>query len=216
MDSRILCNFYRCTIDSILTAWYGRCTSLNRKALQRVVKTAQPIIRMKMPSMEDLYTLQRRKKAIRIIKDPNHPSHKLFCLLPSSRWSHTTRFKDSFIPQVIRLLNSWAHELITDVTLAHTAITYWLLPVYIPVTCLYLCLYCLYPYYIYIYYYYCLYLHTERWQIKGKTKCLNMESGHHKPPEQRQCSLPSLWNSIGGMKTIPAQNMPSFIFTTFS
>ena len=45
MDSRILCNFYRCTIESILTgcitAWYGSCTDLDRKALQRVVKTHQ-------------------------------------------------------------------------------------------------------------------------------------------------------------------------------
>ncbi|KAI3368466.1 hypothetical protein L3Q82_025484, partial [Scortum barcoo] len=42
MDSRILCNFYRCTIESILTgcitAWYSSCTALNRKALQRVYK----------------------------------------------------------------------------------------------------------------------------------------------------------------------------------
>ncbi|KAI3372706.1 hypothetical protein L3Q82_023169 [Scortum barcoo] len=45
MDSRILCSFYRCTIERILTgcitAWYSSCTALNRKALQRVVKAAQ-------------------------------------------------------------------------------------------------------------------------------------------------------------------------------
>ena len=37
-------NFYRCTIESILsgciTAWYGNCTALNRKALQTVVRSA--------------------------------------------------------------------------------------------------------------------------------------------------------------------------------
>jgi hypothetical protein len=36
-----------CTIESILTgcvtAWYGNCTTLNQKALQRVVPTAQYI-----------------------------------------------------------------------------------------------------------------------------------------------------------------------------
>ena len=36
-----LSNFYRCTIESILssciTAWYGNCTAYNRRALQRVV-----------------------------------------------------------------------------------------------------------------------------------------------------------------------------------
>ena len=37
-------NFYRCTIESILsgysTAWYGNCSAHNRKALQRVVRSA--------------------------------------------------------------------------------------------------------------------------------------------------------------------------------
>ncbi len=46
-------------------------------------------------------------------------------------------------------------------------------------------------------------------------QCLSMESGHYEPPEQLQCSLPSLWNSIGGMDTIPPQDIPSFIYTTF-
>ncbi|XP_063767926.1 dual specificity calcium/calmodulin-dependent 3',5'-cyclic nucleotide phosphodiesterase 1B-like isoform X3 [Eleginops maclovinus] len=115
MDSRILCNFYRCTIESILTgcitAWYGSCTALNRKTLQRVVKTAQHITRTELPSMEDLYTQRCRKKAGRILKDPHHPSNNLFCLLPSGRRyrsirTKTTRLRDSFIPQTIRLLNS--------------------------------------------------------------------------------------------------------------
>ncbi|KAI3375348.1 hypothetical protein L3Q82_021842, partial [Scortum barcoo] len=85
----LLCRFYRCTIESILTgcitAWYSSCTALNRKALQRVVKAAQHITRTELPSMEDLYTQRCRKKATKIIKDPSHPSYKLFCLLPSGR-----------------------------------------------------------------------------------------------------------------------------------
>jgi hypothetical protein len=64
MDSGILCNFYRCTIDSILsgcfTAWYGSCSALNRKTLQRVVKAAHHITRTELPSMEDLYTQRCR------------------------------------------------------------------------------------------------------------------------------------------------------------
>ncbi|KAL3065839.1 hypothetical protein OYC64_015890 [Pagothenia borchgrevinki] len=111
---RIL-TFYRCTVERILTgcitAWYGSCTALNRKALQRVVKTAQNITRTELPSMEDLYSQRLRKKAHRIIKDPHHPSHKLFCLLLSVRryrsiMTKTTRLRDSFIPQPIRLLNT--------------------------------------------------------------------------------------------------------------
>ncbi|KAI3376373.1 hypothetical protein L3Q82_016855 [Scortum barcoo] len=55
-------------------AWYSSCTALNRKALQRVVKAAQHITRMELPSMEDLYTQRCRKKATKIIKDPSHPA----------------------------------------------------------------------------------------------------------------------------------------------
>uniref|UniRef100_A0A0S7ER42 PPUP7203 n=1 Tax=Poeciliopsis prolifica TaxID=188132 RepID=A0A0S7ER42_9TELE len=44
LSSEILTNFYRCTIESILTncitVWYGNCSVSDRKALQRVVKTA--------------------------------------------------------------------------------------------------------------------------------------------------------------------------------
>ncbi|XP_044034161.1 uncharacterized protein LOC122867427 isoform X3 [Siniperca chuatsi] len=68
-------------LTGCITAWCGRCTTLNRKALQRVVKTAQHITRMELPSMEDLNTQRCRKKANRIIRDQNHRSHKLFCLL---------------------------------------------------------------------------------------------------------------------------------------
>ena len=45
MDPQILKSFHSCTIESILTgcitAWYGNCPASDRKALQRVVRTAQ-------------------------------------------------------------------------------------------------------------------------------------------------------------------------------
>ncbi|KAI3359076.1 hypothetical protein L3Q82_002572 [Scortum barcoo] len=56
---------------------------LNREALQREVKAAQHISKTELPSMEDLYTQQGRKKSKRIIKDPDHPRHRLLCLLLS-------------------------------------------------------------------------------------------------------------------------------------
>ncbi|KAI4876266.1 hypothetical protein NFI96_007911 [Prochilodus magdalenae] len=55
----ILTNFYRCTIESILTAcitvWYGSCTAYDRKALKRVVRTAESIIGSKLPDLQDIY-----------------------------------------------------------------------------------------------------------------------------------------------------------------
>ncbi|KAI3353721.1 hypothetical protein L3Q82_004960 [Scortum barcoo] len=105
----------KCTIERILTgcitAWYSSCTALNRKALQRVVKAAQHITRTELPSMEDLYTQRCRKKATKIIKDPSHPSYKLFCLLPSGRrfQQHSSPNHQAqgqlHTPQAIRLLN---------------------------------------------------------------------------------------------------------------
>ncbi|KAI3376225.1 hypothetical protein L3Q82_016728, partial [Scortum barcoo] len=47
---------------------------LVQQQLHRVVKAAQHITRMELPSMEDLYTQRCRKKATKIIKDPSHPA----------------------------------------------------------------------------------------------------------------------------------------------
>ena len=47
MGPQILKTFYSCAIKSILTgcitAWFGNCSASERKALQRVVRTAQYI-----------------------------------------------------------------------------------------------------------------------------------------------------------------------------
>ncbi|KAA8581468.1 hypothetical protein FQN60_003049 [Etheostoma spectabile] len=108
MDSRILSNFYRGPIESILTGcvtvWYGSCTSLNRKALRGVLKTAERITGTNLPSLQDLHTDRCRKRAKRIISDASHPCHGLFSKLPSGRrlrsvQSKTNRFRDSDIPK---------------------------------------------------------------------------------------------------------------------
>ena len=89
LSPKALTNFYRCTIESILagciTAWYGNCSALNRKALQRVVRTAQRITGGKLPALQDTYTTRCYRKAIKIIKDINHPNHCLFTPLSSRR-----------------------------------------------------------------------------------------------------------------------------------
>ncbi len=83
----ILRSFYTCTVESILTgcttAWFGNSTAGNRKALQRVVRTARHIVGGELLSLQDIYTRRCTKKARRIIKDSSHPSHSLLSLLPS-------------------------------------------------------------------------------------------------------------------------------------
>ncbi len=112
---RILRSFYTCTVESILTgcitAWFGNSTAGNRRALQRVVRNARYIVGGEHPSLQDIYTRRCTRKARRIIKDSSHPSHRLLSLLPSGRRfrsirSRTSRLRDSFFPQAIRLMNS--------------------------------------------------------------------------------------------------------------
>ena len=115
LSPKTLTNFNRCTPESLLlgciTAWSGNSTPLNRKALQRVVRSAQRITRGKLPSLQDTYSTQCHRKAKKIIKDNSHPSHYLFIPIPSRRRgqyikARTERLKNSFYLKAIRLLNS--------------------------------------------------------------------------------------------------------------
>ncbi|KAF7657317.1 hypothetical protein LDENG_00028710, partial [Lucifuga dentata] len=113
----LLVSFYHCSIESILTycisVWFASCTAAERKALQRVITTSQKIIGCPLSSLEDLYSSSCLKKAQSIIKDPFHPGHSLFELLPSGRCFRTlklqtNRLKNSFYPKAINALNtSW-------------------------------------------------------------------------------------------------------------
>ncbi|KAI4888623.1 hypothetical protein NFI96_027766, partial [Prochilodus magdalenae] len=89
MKPRILRTFYTCTVESNLTGsittWYGSCAAIERKALQRVVRTAQYITSVQLPNLLDLYTSRCLRKTRRILKDSTHPSHCLFSQLPSGR-----------------------------------------------------------------------------------------------------------------------------------
>jgi hypothetical protein len=93
MVPQILKRFYNCTIESMvgcIYAWYGdwlhlrlvcNCLASDRKALQRVVHTAQYIPGAKLPVIQDLYTRWCQRKALKMVKDSSHPSHRLFSLL---------------------------------------------------------------------------------------------------------------------------------------
>ncbi|XP_051899918.1 uncharacterized protein LOC127586112 [Pristis pectinata] len=99
-----------CIPSGCITAWYSNCSAQDRKKLQRVVDTAQRITDTSLPSLDSVFTSRCLGEAAGIIKDPTHPGHSLFSLLPSGRRyrslrARTTRLKDSFYPTVIRLLN---------------------------------------------------------------------------------------------------------------
>ncbi|KAI4905611.1 hypothetical protein NFI96_003219 [Prochilodus magdalenae] len=101
MSAQILSNFYRSTIESVLTSsitvWYGNCTAQDRKALQRVIKTAQLISGAAFPSLQDIYRTRVIRRTHSIIRDSTHPQHSLFTLLPSGR-----RYRKQSRPQEFR------------------------------------------------------------------------------------------------------------------
>ena len=97
--------FYSCTIESILTgcitAWYCNCSASCRKTLQRVVRMAQYITGAKHPAIQDLCTRQSQRKALKMVKDSSHPSHRLFSLLLQGKRYQSAKSRSK------RLLNSF-------------------------------------------------------------------------------------------------------------
>ncbi|TKS65279.1 putative RNA-directed DNA polymerase from transposon BS [Collichthys lucidus] len=115
LGSSVLTSFYRCVVESVMctciTVWHGNCSAAEKKALQRVVKAAQRTVGCSLSTTTDIYTSRCRKRASCIMKDSTHPAHTLFAPLPSGRrlWSiksRTTRLRNSFFPEAVRLLNS--------------------------------------------------------------------------------------------------------------
>ena len=115
LQQRLLVDFYRATIESILThgisVWFAACTAGDRRVLQRVVRTAEKIVGCPLPPIETLAATRSLDRAKRIVADPSHPASTLFERLPSGRRyrsmaCRTNRLKDSFFPWAIRLLNS--------------------------------------------------------------------------------------------------------------
>ncbi|KAK1784642.1 hypothetical protein P4O66_003271 [Electrophorus voltai] len=85
LPSKVLWNFYTCTIESILmgkiTVWFGNCIKEDRQGLHSVVRSAVRITHMELPDLQTIYHKQCQTKARRIVKDPTHPNNRLFSLL---------------------------------------------------------------------------------------------------------------------------------------
>ncbi len=107
--------FYSAVIESVLcssiTVWFGSASKSDIRRLQRTVRTAERIIGVHLPSLQDLFYSRVKKRAGNIITDPSHPGHDLFALLPSGRryrslCTRTSRHKNSFFPHAISSLNN--------------------------------------------------------------------------------------------------------------
>ena len=115
VQQRLLLRFYFAIIQSIIsssiTVWYGSADQHSKSKLQRIVNKAAKIIGSDLPSLDSIYTSRTITRATKIIKDPSHPAHSLFKLLPSGKRygsisSSTSRFTNSFYLTAIRTLNS--------------------------------------------------------------------------------------------------------------
>ncbi len=122
----ILKTFYAGTIESVLTqcisVWYGNSSSQDCKALQRVVRLAERISGSALPSLQDINLKRCRSRAVKIIKDSNHPGNCLFTLLRDLGGVSS--------PKAIRLLNSNLSLLTSSDLLQitnHTLITLYLI-----------------------------------------------------------------------------------------
>ncbi|KAK3543146.1 hypothetical protein QTP70_011948 [Hemibagrus guttatus] len=93
-----------------ITTWFGNSTMQDRRALQRVVRSAECIIRTKVPDLHSIYSKRCWTKARKIVKDLSHPNNGLFSLLWSGKCfrslkANTERLRRSFFPQAIQTLN---------------------------------------------------------------------------------------------------------------
>ncbi len=80
--------FYSAVIELVLcssiTIWFGSARKSDIRRLQQTVRTAERIIDVHLPSLQDLYYSRVKKRAGNII-NIIHPGHSLFALLPSGR-----------------------------------------------------------------------------------------------------------------------------------
>ncbi len=79
----IMCTFYRGTIESILTScitvWYGACNASCCKSLQRIVRAAEKIVGVSLPSLQDIYSTRLTRKALCIAGDPTRHTASSVC-----------------------------------------------------------------------------------------------------------------------------------------
>ncbi|KAM9802209.1 uncharacterized protein ACBT44_014599 isoform 2-T2 [Syngnathus typhle] len=115
LPRELLKTFYTAIIQSVLctsiTVWFRSASKQDKHRLQRTIRTAEKIIGINLPSIQDLYLSRTRSRARNISTDPSHPGCSLFELLPSgrryrARYAKTSRHRDSFFPQAVALMNS--------------------------------------------------------------------------------------------------------------
>ena len=115
VDTVFMKMFYSCFIESVLTftfiCWHGSLSIKEKNRMQGIVKVCSKSAGTPLDGVHDLHKARSLKKARAILADSSHPLWGEFMLLPSGRRyslprCRTKRFKRSFIPAVIPIVNS--------------------------------------------------------------------------------------------------------------
>ena len=115
VDRRIRELFYKSTIESVLlfgvVVWGSCCTQRDARKIQRIQRAASKTIGSELEAWIEISRTRVVQKAKKISIDTNHPLHHYYQLLPSMRRYRqlnlrTNRFKFTFVPNSISLLNS--------------------------------------------------------------------------------------------------------------
>ena len=110
----IMSRFYNSFIESVIcfsfVCWFHNLSVKNRNALLKIVNVCSKIIGEQQRDLSQFCNTQTRKKARLILSIADHVLQKEYELLPSCRRFRaqkckTNRFKFSFIPTSVRLLN---------------------------------------------------------------------------------------------------------------
>ncbi len=115
VDKTLLTLFYRSFVESVVTfsliCWYGSITVKQKTPFQGQFKVSNCITGSKQKGLEKLYQKQMLRRVKSILSNSSHPLQAEFQMLPSgSRFKlpklRTNRYKHSFVPAAILLLNS--------------------------------------------------------------------------------------------------------------
>ena len=103
LPQELLIQFYTAMVQSVLCTsiivWFASATKQDRNGLNRTIRTAERIIGVKLPTIQDLNTSRVKKRAGSISADPSHPGNNLCDLLPSGRRYRTLYTKTVFSPR---------------------------------------------------------------------------------------------------------------------
>ena len=116
VNNDIVRMFFNMVIPPVLMyaccAFYGYVTQKLQDAMNKPKRYCERLLRrnVTLDENDSLYRNRMSAMGTKIIKDSNHPLHNHFILMSTGRrwrtpYSRTNRFKNSFVPSCIRLMN---------------------------------------------------------------------------------------------------------------